>query len=151
LVVAAAIDLRSRRIPDACIVSAVAIRLAYLVHVAATGGDAGALVTRSLAGAVGVTIPLVALVLVMDRVLGRPSMGGGDVKLLGVCGLYLGVVQVMLLVAVACAVGLAGNALSRRPRGATRPRDFPFAPAIATGCMVAIAWGPTFEGWLLAA
>ncbi len=58
------------------------------------------------------------LVLIMDRLLGRESMGGGDIMLFAVAGFYFGWQQCLFLIVVACVIGLlfafAGMALQQR-------------------------------------
>ena len=106
LLVASLTDLDDYLIPNGCIVAAVVIRAVYLVVCALLGQDVGPLVRESLIGAVAVTVPLLVLVLIMDRVLGKPSMGGGDLKLFAVAGLYFGWQQCLFLVIVACLIGI---------------------------------------------
>lgn len=106
LLVASLTDLDDYLIPDGCIVTAVVIRALYLVLCAVLGTDVGPLVRVSLIGAVAVAVPLLILVLIMDRVLGRPSMGGGDLKLFAVAGLYFGWQQCLFLIIVACLLGI---------------------------------------------
>lgn len=114
LLVASVTDLDDYLIPNGCIVAAVATRAVYLAACAALGWEVAPLVRESLIGAVAVTVPLALLVLVMDRVLGRPSMGGGDLKLFAVAGLYFGWRQCLFLILVACALGLVFALVSQR-------------------------------------
>lgn len=66
----------------------------------------GALALESLIGGVAVFVPLLLVVLVADKVLGRDSMGGGDLKLFFVAGLYFGWQQCLFLIIVACVIGI---------------------------------------------
>lgn len=64
------------------------------------------LARTSLVGALTVGVAVILLALIMDRVLGRSSIGGGDVKLFAVAGLYFGVRQSLFLIVIACVLGI---------------------------------------------
>ena len=49
---------------------------------------------------------LLGISLIMDKVLGRDSMGGGDIKLFAVVGLYLGIIGTLFALLAACVLGL---------------------------------------------
>ncbi|WP_082629910.1 prepilin peptidase [Olsenella massiliensis] len=135
-------DLRRRVIPNACVVSLFAIHVLLAGGGMLVGGSGpvGVLLTlaSSLIQSVASVGVLVALALVMDRVLGRPSVGGGDVKLLGAVTFCVGWEAGLLVLALGCLLGLAfvgARALlagrSRRAR-----RDLEGHPAGT------FAWGP---------
>lgn len=147
LITASLTDLAAYVIPDACTLAAVLIRLAYLLVEGAGGGSGLAPLASALASAFGVIAVLVLLTLAMDRLLGRDSMGGGDIKLLGVAALYVGWRQCLVLVLLACVMGLA-SALAR-PAG-ERAGAFPFGPSIALALWVTLLVGPAVEPWLRA-
>ena len=166
LLVASLTDLYDYLIPNGCIVAAIAIRVSYLSICALRGMEVAAVATESLVGAVAVTLPLALLVLVMDRVLGRPSMGGGDLKLFAVAGLYFGWQQCIFLVAVACLLGIAFALAGRRraktdgpseapepsevPEPSEAPRDaFPFGPSIAAAMVVTMLCGGQALAWYI--
>ena len=75
-------------IPDGCLIVAAA---AWVLFLPLTGmgwsGARGGLIAALVFGG-----GLLGLSLVMDRILKRDSLGGGDIKLFAVLGLYLGVV-----------------------------------------------------------
>ena len=66
---------------------------------------------------------MLALSLAMDRILQKETLGGGDVKLFAVIGLYLGAAGSLF----ACVLGLLLAAALRRGPG----QPFPFGPAVA--------------------
>jgi prepilin peptidase CpaA len=128
-VAAAAIDLRTRRVPNA-----LTLAIASTGIVLATAG-AGRV---ALAAAIGGCLVGVLLML-PGHILG--ATGGGDVKLLGAFGTLLGPVDtVNAFLAMAIAGGLMAIAIlvHRRRRGETDNR-FAYAPAIAVGACVAAA------------
>lgn len=165
-------DLLAYVIPNWTILAAIVTRLAYIGLAGARGtADAAWLLLASLFSAVAITLPLVLLTLVMDRALGRDSLGGGDVKLFFVVGLCFGLEQGLLVVALSCLLGLASHGLlllagrRRAPSGEppakegrahradapaeVPPHAFPFGPAIACACWVVALLGPSMVDWYL--
>lgn len=69
----------------------------------------------------------------------RPSMGGGDVKLLAAVGLFLGWERGLWCLFAACLVVLVMQAVSRVREGGKGigSQMFPFAPAILVGVVIA--------------
>lgn len=156
LLVASLTDLDDYLIPNGCIVAAVVIRILYLMACAFLGQDVGPVVRASLVGAVAVTVPLLVLVLIMDHMLGKPSMGGGDLKLFAVAGLYFGWQQGIFLVMVACVLGIAFGLVGRRqgekdgaPADDVPAHAFPFGPSIAAAMVITMLCGHQVLGWYL--
>lgn len=96
-------------------------------------------------GALAIGGGVLVVSLIADRVLGRESMGGGDVKLLGLLGLYLGPDGGLLLLIAACVTGLVLAAALRAGRG----REFPFGPAIALAAWPCLLVGQRVLDWYL--
>ena len=133
-------DLDDMTIPDGChIVSAVAW-LAAAPFVFTGFRDAAYNVLAGLAYGGG----LLGISLVLDKVLGRDSLGGGDIKLFAVVGLYLGFVGTLFALLIACVVGLALHALSRGREGS---REFPFGPSIALASAAMLLYGAPLVAW----
>lgn len=65
---------------------------------------------------------LLGISLLMDKIMGRDTMGGGDIKLIAVVGLYLGFVGTLFCVVFACVAGLVYSAL-RKGRDGSRARE----------------------------
>jgi leader peptidase (prepilin peptidase)/N-methyltransferase len=124
-------DLRTRLVPD----GPLAVCLALALGICALTDPAG--LPERLAAGAGAAGFLLAAALI------RPDgMGLGDVKLVGVIGVYLGAaVTEAMLVAVA-AGSIVGLALVVRHGWAARSRTIPFAPCLAVGALVAIALRP---------
>ena len=124
-------DLRSRVVPD----SALATSLALAIPLLAVADPEG--IPERLIAAAGAAGFLLAAALI------RPAaMGLGDVKLVGVLGIYLGG-RVVEALAVAFALGsLAGLVLLARHGWQARRLTIPFAPFLAAGALVAIAPQP---------
>lgn len=135
------VDWDSYEIPDGCHIAAVVIFLAAAPLMHMSWGDLG---HHALSGAVfGVATLLVALA--MDKILKKDSLGGGDIKLFAVVGLYLGFVGTLLCMILACVLGLLLAAVRRAGRG----QPIPFGPSIAAGCAAVLLYGQGVIQWYL--
>ena len=133
-------DLDDMTIPDGCHVASLVAWLAALPFVwSGWRGTLDSLIAALLFGG-----GLLAISLVMDKLLGRESLGGGDIKLFAVVGLYLGVVGTLFALLLACVLGLAMNAALKRKDG---ERAFPFGPAIAVSAALMLLYGDGLIQW----
>lgn len=83
------------------------------------------------------------LTLMFERWTGKVSLGGGDIKLFFVTGLYLNSVwEVLFYLILSCLFGLCFAALRRTSR-------IPFGPAIAAACFFMILYGETWTRWYI--
>lgn len=142
LVVASAADLDRRVIPNWAVATACLVRLSFLV---ASGLLAGrpplAEVPPALVGGLAVSLPTLLLGLAMRRFTGQEGIGGGDVKLLFAVGLCLGPLRGLLVVLLACALGVSlVLTCSRLGRGQSDD-TFAFGPPIAIACWAATLLG----------
>lgn len=135
-------DIAQRVLPDWVLLALAALRLVYW---ALEGFSLPELGTMAL-GAVSVAAPLLAVVLLMDRVMGRETMGGGDIKLMAVLGLYFPWEQMLFLLLAACALGIVGGLAGHGRRG---EGTLPFGPYIAAAAVLTVLLGPTAVGWYL--
>lgn len=135
-------DLEDMTIPDECHIVAV---LVWAVTCPFIGYDWGEIIRHILAGLV-YGGGLLAVSLVMDRILGRDSLGGGDIKLFAVAGLYLGFIGTMFAVVISCAAGLIYHGLCRRHAGEAN-REFPFGPFIAFAVALILLFGEPLIAW----
>ncbi|MCH3999997.1 MAG: prepilin peptidase [Lachnospiraceae bacterium] len=133
------IDLDSFTIPDRYILSGIAVWILFLPLIHNPWKDT--LMSGLLGGfIIGAGVLVVALI--MDRILGRESMGGGDIKLLFVMGLYLGPAGGMLALILACLLGLLFIA-------AVRKKKIPFGPSISAAFMIVLLFGEPVISWYL--
>jgi leader peptidase (prepilin peptidase) / N-methyltransferase len=125
------IDLELRLLPDRLTAPAAALAIALGVAL-----DPGGEVERLLAGAAAFAFFRAAMLVRPD------GMGGGDVKLAGVLGLFLGR-EVAVAVFFALLAGLlAGVAImARKGVAAGRRTAVPFGPFLALGALVALLAG----------
>lgn len=146
LLVLSLADLESCIIPDRFLVLAAANFAVFALF----GANPGSALLRGLIGGLSLFAPMLALVLLADRVLGRESMGGGDLKLLFVLGLYTGPARGLMLLILACAIGLLFALLPGvRGRDAENPRAFPFGPSLALAAWPVLLFGDAFLTWYL--
>jgi leader peptidase (prepilin peptidase)/N-methyltransferase len=83
----------------------------------------------------------------MDAILHKDSMGGGDIKLFAVMGLYLGPAGSLFALMLSCLFGLL-FALLRRT-GGEKGEQIPFGPSIAAATAFMLLWGETLVQWYL--
>lgn len=164
---ASAIDLRERRIPNKLVAAMAVLWFAVRVLLAAMaaaccaagfGVDAqmgnvasaasvatmrvspfGLTLGDGLVGALVLGGGSLAASIAFERLAQRPSMGGGDVKLLAAVGLFLGWERGLWCLFAACLVVLVMQVVSRVREGGKgiASQAFPFAPAILVGVVIA--------------
>lgn len=132
-------DGHKRVIPDRLLLLLAGNRLLWLFALGEDWSTAG----RSILAAWAVPAVLLALVLLAERLLGREVMGGGDIKLLFVLGLYLSWAQLLLALLAGCLVGLGYAALAGK-RGKTAVA---FGPFLAAGALMTLCWGDGLIQW----
>lgn len=122
----------------------------------ATSGEAGALVPPASAGAAtvgrtllqgllgGVVIGggMLLISLVFDKVTGKESLGGGDVKLFFIAGLFLGAANGLLCIILSCIIGLIFAGIFRKQR-------IPFGPSISAAVFLCALFGSQIVDWYL--
>ena len=102
----------------------------------------------SLLSGLAVGAVMLAISLIMDRALKRDSLGGGDIKLYALLGVYLGFAGAYELVILSCITGLlfAGVRKILIP-GASK--EFSFGPAIALSGYILLLTEEYITGWYL--
>ena len=100
--------------------------------------------TDGLLGGVGVGGGLLLLSLYMDKRMKRETLGGGDVKLLFLTGLFFGWKGNLLCLTLACVVGIVWGLAGKR-----RGEAIPWGPSIAVGAWITALAGQPFINWYL--
>lgn len=132
------VDFDSYTIPDGCLWIALGVWIAALPFLRP---GLRAILLSLLAGLVyGGGMLLVSLIL--DRVLKKESLGGGDIKLFAVVGLYLGIVGGLFAMMLACVFGLL-FALLRKAK------SIPFGPSISLASGLVLLYGEGLVNWYL--
>ena len=126
-------DLARRVIPNACILAATGLRIACLAALTLMGKLTATDIACYVASGLGVGAALLLFSLAFERLTGREGMGGGDVKLYAVAGLYAGAEAAFGVVLLSCVLILAASAVSARtsPKENALSRTLPFGPAIS--------------------
>ena len=135
------VDLDTFEIPNRFLLIPGILRLAQLLYL--HGLTAPFL--KQVLPAAAILVGLLALVLVMDKVLGKESMGGGDIKLLSLLALFFSLPEWLLLLLVSCILGL----LLAATLGAKKGIAFPFGPAISAAAFLVSLFGSQIAGWYL--
>ena len=137
LLVCSLVDWETMLLPDPLMIAAAA---AALLRFTEDGGWKSALI-----GFAAVSLPLLLLVLAMDRILKKEAMGGGDIKLIAVLGLHFGAGRTLMLLIFACVIGLAGAGIAKKRKGT----PFPFGPSISLAAWLTAIVGEPLLNWYL--
>ncbi len=131
-------DLEGYIIPDRFIVFGTALfALSFLWH--------DERLSRLLDGALGgfaVVGVLFVVVLIMEKVMGKEAMGGGDIKLLFVSGLFLGWMGNILCILLACVFGVIFGLASGK-----RKEMIPWGPSICASALLVYLYGGYAIEW----
>ena len=114
------VDLEIFEIPNGCLLIPVIAWFVATPFTEISGMD----VLYHVASGVGYGAVMLALVLLFDKILGKETMGGGDLKLFVVMGLYLGVAASLLPCFFPVFSALLWE-LSRNGEKRTKDRRFP--------------------------
>jgi len=126
LVPAAGVDFEQRRLPDVWVGAAALFLVVALAAGSAVGQptETGSLVSGAIGGAIAMALPVLVLHLTSPN-----SMGFGDVKVAGVLGAAVGVVDWRLGVISLCFAALSGAAIGL----GLRLRSIAFGPFLVFG------------------
>lgn len=162
-------DIYDQLIPDGAIITAIVVKVVHLVigyffdweysmdyRVVYIEKPA---LWRELLGilvdGLSVSLPLLILVLIMEKILKKEAMGGGDIKLLFVTGLYLGWARNILVIFFACIIGIVVASIQQKKRMMEEgefeeePFYFPFGPSIAVSAVLMVFFGNPIIYWYL--
>lgn len=90
---------------------------------------------------------LLGISLLLDRMLGKESLGGGDIKLIAVCGLYLGAIGTLFTLMLSCITGLIYSVIHNAKVESGKGKAFPFGPWIALSCAIMLLYGDPLINW----
>lgn len=133
-------DLEARLIPNGCLIMALVGWVVTEPFLFAGWKD----VAGHLAAMVGYGGAVLCLSLIMDTILKKESMGGGDVKLIGVLGLYLGVIGSMFMLFIACVLGILYALIARKMK---RGQAITFGPFLAVSGFAMAVYGGSLVQW----
>ena len=104
--------------------------------------DTGVSTLSGLLGGFLIAGIMLLMALVFDKVSGKESLGGGDIKLLFVVGLYLGFACSFFNLILSCILGLVFVAAMKKKR-------IPFGPAISLAAYVTLLIGSFVINWYI--
>jgi leader peptidase (prepilin peptidase) / N-methyltransferase len=146
LVILSAIDLQTRRLPNAVLGPAAAIAVVLFSAAAAVSGDWGAL-GRAAIGSLAYALPLFLIAVIVPA-----GMGMGDVKFAAYLGLHLGWLglgQVGVGAFAGFLIGAVGGVVLIATGQKGRKDPVPFGPSMAAGALAAFfVGGPVVQAWL---
>lgn len=134
------VDLDTQIIPDRFLVIPLVARVAELLL---TRGFSG---LTSLVPGVIIGGGVLVLSLIMDKVLKKDTMGGGDIKLMFVIGCFLPLAQCLLMLVLACAIGIAMASILLKVDSETA---FPFGPALSLAAVITLFVGSPIMNWYM--
>lgn len=153
------VDIDSMMIPNGFILAGIALWVlsVWFIKPPLEGIGVGSLFTSlvgysflatlidGLVGAFTISGGVLIFAMLFDRLTGKDSLGGGDVKLFFMVGLYLGLVASIFNLLLSCFLGLIFSLIwTKFVRSQSKERVFPFGPAIAVSTVISLLMGYTF-------
>ena len=80
--------------------------------------------------------------MIMDKILKKESLGGGDIKLLFMVCLYVGTYEGLLILFLSCLIGLLFVVILKE-------RKIAFGPSISIATFLVLLYGYHFIEWYL--
>lgn len=121
-------DIYTKRIPDSAILAAIGFRIFYFLFTEGLWWKGlGMLLLNGLA----ISLPLLLLVFAAEKLYQMELIGGGDIKLLFVTGLYLGWERNLWTLFFACLIGCVVGLTQKNTY-------FPFGPSIAVAAIISM-------------
>lgn len=152
LLILAIIDIDTFRLPNPIVAVLGAVGATGVAVSALTGEaavplfESGSPIAFSLWGAVGSAGLALFIALVYSVARKREGFGMGDVKLLAVIGVFLGLYGVLVLF-VASVVGAGVGIWQAARSDSGLSAKMPFGPYLAAGAVVVAVWGPALWTW----
>ena len=126
------VDLEVQIIPDRFIIVPIIVRLVVLFLNGGFKGLIKGVIPAFIFGGA-----LLVISLVMDKLLKKEAMGGGDIKLMFALGLYFDIPQCLLLLVIACILGFVLAFILKAKKG----EGFPFGPALSMAAFPVLLFG----------
>lgn len=127
------IDYDSFEIPNGLVIYCAVLFAAFVASYA----DPLKRLIYGLIGGAAFGVGTLIIALIMDKVLKRDSLGGGDIKLLGAVGLFTGPWRGLFMLILACIIGLVFGLITKKKSNG----QFPFGPAICIATYIALLVG----------
>ncbi len=128
-------DLKTYEIPDGFILFGIVWWLIFSLFL-------GSNIVYGLISGLIISGAVYAISLVMDKVLKKESMGGGDIKLLFLVGLNIGLLASVFNLILSCIFGLLLILVLKKEK-------IPFGPAISLATFISMLYGVEFLSWYM--
>ncbi|MCF0134732.1 MAG: prepilin peptidase [Blautia sp.] len=138
LMVVALLDLDTMEIEDGC-----HVMILLIAGVSCFVMPEISLISR-LIGFLCISLPMLLVTLVIPG-----GFGGGDIKLMAVCGLVLGVKWILLAAFFGILTGGIYGMMLLATGKKERKAHFPFAPFLCLGMVISVFWGDIIWNWYL--
>lgn len=147
LIVISFIDLKFTIIPDKVVYPGLFLGLLFAITAAIVAKDAMSFLTKLIGAAAGAGITIIIAV-AGSAIFRKEAMGGGDVKLMAMIGIYLGWWPHILIVIIAASLfgsitGISLILAGRKRMGST----IPFGPFLAIGALLSLLYGDAIWNW----
>jgi len=139
-------DIEDYLVPDRFIIAGIIVRCLYisLYFIFGYGWDVAKYeVIQSLIGAFSISLLLFVVTIVMEKATGKEMMGGGDLKLFFMIGLYFDWQINLLTLLIACVLGIIGG-LRLNKKGVSL---IPWGPFIGIAAWLTMLFGDLLITW----
>lgn len=133
------VDLEKYEIPDRFIIAGI---VWWAVTIPLMDISIKTQLKDGLIGAFAIAGSMLVLSLIFDRVTGKESLGGGDIKLLFMTGLYLELFAGLFSLIAACVIGIIFVLVLKQNR-------IPFGPAISLATILGALFGSNIVNWYI--
>ena len=163
-------DLEDYLVPDRLIVAGIVGRLVFAIASGIFEGSLWKDLLNTVVGGLAVALPLYILVIIADKVMDKETMGGGDIKMIFMIGLYFRWQVSLFIMIVACIFGMIFGLVNNSRQKDAEPIEvpdasasteeilaaieakeeqklIPFGPSIAAGAWVAMFVGSMVADW----
>lgn len=130
------VDFRKMEIPDSLVLA--------LIPLAIASAFDGRSIVHRIIGIFIVSVPMAVLALVIDS-----SFGGGDIKLIAVCGFLLGYDRTLAAMFIAILLGGTVATVLLLLGKKDKSAHIPFGPYICAGVIAALLFGDSIIPWYL--
>ncbi len=133
-------DVIEQTIFDGCLLAGIIFRLLSALYLQES-------LVKIIANSLIVTLPLLLLVLLLEKINQKEMMGGGDFKILFMTGLYFKAELTVIGFLIACLAGIFyGICYQKLNQG---QKFFPFVPCLVTGYFLTMLLGDTILNWYI--
>lgn len=139
LLVVSVIDLQHQIIPDKVTLPGIVLGLGFSFFSLLPVDFVQSLIGLAVGGGI----------LYAVAVISRGGMGGGDIKLMALIGVFLGWQKALLTIFLGVLVGSIVGVALMLFRGKGRKDKIPFGPFLALGAIISIFWGQEIINWYL--